>query len=801
MSSQNVETSSAGSSFAGTIRIKGAYENNLNHVDLTLPKNKLIVFTGLSGSGKSTLAMETLQRECQRQYMESMGMLTDLGTRPKVESIEGLSPAISISQQVTNQNPRSTVGTITEIAPFLRVLFSKIGEYPCPHSGNNVKELSASHFSFNKPQGACPTCKGVGMVSLPNVEMLIDKSKSIADFAITGWDQVYIDRYGASLTAAAKHYGFFIDIHTPIEEYDEIQMDLLLYGVLGEQFTRHFLNIAPPKTVPSGRFEGVVTNIMRRYEEKSSFSAKQRLEKYLIQQECPDCKGVKFRKDILEVRIFGVNILEALSMSLEELNDWLEKIVSLLSPQALDIVGQVIKDLQLRTKRIISVGAGYLTLDQPSVSLSAGEIQRVKLASVLGSGLTGVVYVLDEPTAGLHPKDRKNIVNVLFKLRDMGNTVIVIEHDLELMKSADCLVDFGPGAGKNGGNIVAVGTVEDLIASEDSVTGKHLNGYQGVCREKSIGNGKNIRITHANNANLKNLELDIPLGRFIGVSGVSGAGKTSLIFGLLGEAANAYFNQSKENYYENVTGFENLDGVISINSNSIGRSSRSNIATYTDIFTDIRKLFAGIAKKEKLSLETRHFSYNVTGGRCEKCQGAGRLLVSMNFLPDVEVVCPVCHGRRYQKEVLGVKYNGLSISDILDLSIDDAANILKNEKNISDNLKILQEVGLGYIGLGQSTSTLSGGEAQRLKLAKELAKNNSQKILYLFDEPTVGLHPQDVERLIGVFDRLVMKGNSVVVIEHNQNVLRAADWLIDLGPEGGKRGGCIMAQGKPEEIL
>lgn len=840
MNSQKEKPVSSGHSYADTIKIKGAYGNNLKHIDLTLPKNKLIVFTGLSGSGKSTLAMETLQRECQRQYMESMGLLTDLGTRPKVESIEGLSPAISISQQITNRNPRSTVGTITEIAPFLRVLFSKIGEYPCPHCGgiisgmdgenrdvcfdesssetedsseffeqmtvcphcgNNVKELSASHFSFNKPQGACPTCKGVGMVSLPNIELLIDKTKSISDFAITGWDQVYIDRYGTSLIQAAKHYGFSIDIHTPVGEYDEVQMDLLLYGVLGKQFIRHFPNIAPPKTVPTGRFEGVVTNIMRRYEEKSSFSAKQRLEKYLIQQKCPDCNGVKFRTDILEVRIFGVNILEALSMSLEEMNDWLDEIVSLLSPQAISVVGQVITDLQLRTKRIISVGVGYLTLNQPSISLSAGEVQRVKLASVLGSGLTGVVYVLDEPTAGLHQRERQNIVNVLFRLRDMGNTVIVIEHDLELMKAADYLVDFGPGAGKNGGNIVAVGTVEDIIACQDSVTGKYLNGYQGFRREKVMGNGKSIKIIHAKHSNLKDLELDIPLGRFVGVSGVSGAGKTSLIFGLLAEAANAYFEQTKKNRYGNVTGFENLDGVISIDSTSIGRSARSNIATYTDIFTDIRNLFAAIAKREKLFLEARHFSYNVPGGRCEKCQGTGKLLVSMNFLPDVEVLCPVCHGRRYQKEVLNVKYKDLSISDVLDLSIDDAAVCLKSESNIREKIQILQEVGLGYIGLGQSTNTLSGGEAQRLKLAKELSKSSNQKMLYLFDEPTVGLHPQDVDRLIGVFDRLVSKGNSVVVIEHNRKVLCAADWIIDLGPEGGKRGGCIIAQGSPEEIM
>lgn len=823
------------------IKIKGAYENNLKHIDLTIPKNKLVVFTGLSGSGKSTLAMETLQRECQRQYMESLGLMMDLSTRPKVESIEGLSPAISISQQITNRNPRSTVGTITELAPYLRVLFSKIGEHPCPHCGKtisgiygedadffltelegeteedgeffeqmiscpycgkNVKELSASHFSFNKPQGACPTCKGIGMLSLPNVELLIDKSKSITDFAVTGWDQVYIDRYGTSLINAAKHYGFSIDINIPVCEYDEVQMDLLLYGVLSKQFTHRFPNIAPPKTVPTGRFEGVITNLLRRYEEKNSFSAKQRLEKYLVQQKCPDCGGVRFRSDVLDVRVFGVNIMEALSMSLTEMSDWLECIESQLPQRVLDIIGHLLSDLQLRTKRMISVGAGYLSLDQPASSLSSGEIQRMKLASILGSGLTGVVYVLDEPTAGLHHRDRRNIIEVLRRLRDIGNTVIVIEHDLELMRAADYLVDFGPGAGKNGGRIVAAGTVDDMIACKDSITGKYLGGHiQGFKRQCAMGNGKSIHITHANVGNLKDLELDIPLAKFVAVSGVSGAGKTSLIFGVLAGAANDYFNQTKKDHVPNVAGLENVNEVISINSASIGRSNRSNIATYTDLFTDIRNMFAALAKKSNLPLEARHFSYNVSGGRCEKCQGVGKLLVSMNFLPDVEVTCPACLGRRYQKMVLNVKYKEHSISDILDLSIDDAAILLEGERNIRKKLQILQDVGLGYLGLGQSTSTLSGGEAQRLKLAKELAKSNSEKVLYLFDEPTVGLHPHDVERLIGVFDRLVKMGNSVVVIEHNQNVLLAADWIFVLGPEGGNHGGHLIAAGTPEEIL
>ncbi len=823
------------------IKIKGAYENNLKHIDLTIPKNKLIVFTGLSGSGKSTLAMETLQRECQRQYMESMGLLMDLGSKPRVESIEGLSPAISISQQSTNRNPRSTVGTVTELAPYLRVLFARLGRRPCPHCGEvvsgcehekadimltelpdgnednstlyeqmtacphcgeSIMELSASHFSFNKPQGACPACKGIGMVSMPDIDLMVDKKKNVAEFAIRGWDQAYVDRYSASLVNAARHYGVKFDISVPVGEYDEVQMDLLLYGVLSRQFTQRFPGVNPPKTVPEGRFEGIVTNLMRRYEEKSSFSAKQKLEKFLIQQECPECHGIRFRSDILSVEVLGVNITDALAMPLEEMSNWLQSIPQHLTAQEQEIIGGVLADLRRRTERIISVGAGYLRLNQTAGSLSAGEIQRIKLASILGSGLTGVVYVLDEPTAGLHHRDRESIIRVLRGLRDVGNTVIVIEHDLALMRAADHLVDFGPGAGKNGGNVIASGTVEDIIACNDSVTGKYLSGnIRPIKRRKSAGSGKSICISHADSGNLKDLSVEIPLGMFVTVSGVSGAGKTSLVFGVLAEAAEACFHQPKKKHNPHVSGLEELDEVVSINEASIGRSARSNAATYTDLFTDIRSLFAALAAKQNIGLEARHFSYNVPGGRCEKCQGAGKLTVSMHFLPDVEVVCPVCRGRRYQKSVLNVKYKGYSISDILDLSIDEAAGLLADEKNIAKKLAVLQEVGLGYLGLGQSAATLSGGEAGRLKLAKELSRRSGEKVLYLFDEPATGLHPQDADRLTDVFSRLVQRGNSVIVIEHNPGILLASDWIIDLGPEGGDRGGMIVASGTPEDIM
>jgi len=823
------------------INIKGAKENNLKNIDVKIPKNKLIVFTGLSGSGKSTLALETLQRECQRQYMESMGMTMDIGSKPKVDSIEGLSPAISINQQHTNSNPRSTVGTVTEISAYLRVLFSKLGERPCPHCGKiitqnynetafavytempdqesgdmelyeqmlpcthcgkQVVELTASHFSFNKPQGACSVCRGIGVVNSPDVSLLIDKSKSIREFAVYGWDQVYIDRYGASMLQAAKHFGFEMDIDTPAGRYNDVQMDLLLYGVLSKQFQKRFPDITPPKTVPDGRFEGVATSLMRRYTENNSQSARQKLEKFLIRKECPECQGIRFRPETLEVKVGGINIKQLLSMSFIGVSWWLKELSDSVSPEALDIVHQVVDDLKHRIDRLIDVGAGYLSLDQPAGSLSAGEWQRIKLASVLGSGLTGVLYVLDEPTAGLHSRDTGKIIEVLKHLRDMGNTVIVIEHDVEVMKAADHIIDFGPGAGKQGGRIVACGDVLEIISCNASITGKYLQGNSCQLKRKKLkGSSGHLSIRNANVNNLKNINIDIPLGRFVTVTGVSGSGKSSLIFGVLAEAAAAYFHQPKKSINPDISGFENLDDAIIINQQSIGRSNRSNAATYTDLFTDIRDLFSSLPETKANGLSAKHFSYNVTGGRCEKCQGTGKLSVSMHFLPDVEVVCPVCRGKRYRKPVLDIKYRGHNISEVLELSINEALVLFAGEENIALRLKVLQDVGLGYLGLGQSAATLSGGEAQRLKLAKELSGSSHGKVIYLFDEPTTGLHPHDAGRLINVFDRLVNLGNSVVVIEHNAELIMASDWVIDLGPEGGNEGGEIIAQGMPEEII
>ncbi len=824
------------------INIIGAKENNLKNIDVQLPKNKLIVFTGVSGSGKSTLALETLQRECQRQYMESMGMTMDIGSRPRVDRIEGLSPAISITQHQSNHNPRSTVGTVTEISSYLRVLFAKLGERPCPHCGKSITqnycesafeayselseeegeenelyeqtlpcphcgkqvfELTASHFSFNKPQGACALCRGIGVVNSPDVKLLMDHSKSIREFAISGWDQVYIDRYGASIIQAAKYYGFEMDIDTPIGEYNEVQMDLLLHGVLSRQFQKRFPDITPPKTVPEGRFEGVVTNLMRRYAESNTAGARQKLEKFLIRQECPECHGIRYRAEILEVKVGGKNIKELLSMSLVDVKEWLSLLPVTVSEEAWSVVQQVAEDLTSRIARIIDAGSGYLNLDQPAASLSAGESQRIKLAGVLGSGLTGVLYVLDEPTSGLHSRDTGKIIEVLKRLRDMGNTVLVIEHDTEIMKAADYIVDFGPGAGRQGGSVVACGDVSEIMSCKDSITGRYLQSsfYQAKREKLPCENAEYLEIRNADINNLKNINVAIPLKRFVTVTGVSGSGKSSLIFGSLAAACEAYFNQPKKNRTSLISGLDQLNGVVIINQQSIGRSNRSNAATYTDLFTDIRDLFAALPETIRQGLTAKHFSYNVPGGRCEKCQGTGKLSVSMNFLPDVEVICPICRGKRYQKQVLNVKYRGYNISDILELSIDEALELFVGEESITSKLQILQDVGLGYLGLGQSTATLSGGEAQRLKLAKELSTGGGGNVLYLFDEPTTGLHPHDANRLVQIFDRLVKLGNSVIVIEHHIEMIMESDWVIDLGPEGGKQGGEIVAQGTPEDIM
>jgi excinuclease ABC subunit A len=803
------------------IVVSGAKGNNLKNISLEIPKNKLIAMTGLSGSGKSTLAFDTLQRECQRLYMESLGMATDLLPRAKVDKIKGLSPSISIDQHHGNMNPRSTVGTITDILSFIRILFSKIGEYPCPHCGEiisqvnmisdefqknslcyhcrkTVKLMTKRDFSYNTPEGACPSCKGLGVTNEPNLKMLINYDKSIRNGGIFGWDEAYIYRYGEALVNAGRHYGFEFSIDSLIRDYNHVQMTLLLYGVESNQFKRLYPNINSPKTVPGGKFEGVVTNLMRRYSEKKS--GEEKLGKFLVSIVCSACDGMKFKEEICKVNICGKNIIEINSMNIEDCYDWMNHVFETLPKNIKEMVYPIIQMILEKLSRLVEIGVGYLSLGRIASSLSSGELQRIRLATLIGTGLTGVLYVLDEPTTGLHARDNNNLIEILRNLRDMGNTVLVVEHDPNFIEACDYVIDIGPGAGKYGGTIVAVGTPREIANNPKSITGKYLYNKSAVISpDKILGNGQSIHIKGAKVHNLKNIDVEIPLGKLVTISGASGAGKSSLLFDVLYQ----FVQNGKLDFEEcrDITGLENIKEVLMIDQQPIGRSSRSNAATYTDIFTSIRDLFANTPLAKEIKLKAKDFSFNVAGGRCDQCEGNGVLKVQMHFMPDLEVDCPECLGKRFKNHILEVKYKTHSISDILDMSIDEASIVFKNEKQVSEKLEILKQVGLGYLSLGQSASTLSGGEAQRIKLTKALGNTSSGNFLYLMDEPTTGLHPQDIERLISMLRRIVEQGNSVVVIEHNIDFIRSSDWVIDMGPEGGNRGGNIIAAGSPETIM
>ena len=814
------------------IVIKGAHLHNLKHVNLAIPKNHFVVLTGLSGSGKSTLALETLHKEGLRQYFESIGLVTFALSKPEVDSITGLSPSISVEQHLTNRSPRSTVGTATEVFTYLRVLFARIGHrvclncgadippvydvgagldesseedgtYPCPRCGAPVPNLTMAHFSFNKPQGACPTCTGLGVIHTGNLELLIDPAKSIRDGGVLYWNENELKRYSQVLRAAARHYSFTFDTTTPLGQLGEVQMDLLLHGAAGDRFRRHFPEIEPPQTVFGGRFEGIIPILMRRYAESVNNPAhRARLGTLLMEQTCPDCEGERLRPESRAVTVNEQTIIDASKMPLSSLLGWINTLEEWVSGKARPIAEPVIADLQERIRRLVDVGIGYLTLDRVTPSLSSGEAMRLRLAALLGSSLTGVLYVLDEPTIGLHPRDNGLLIGVLRRLRDLGNTVLVIEHDLDMMHAADILVDMGPGAGQHGGQVVAVGTPDEVACVAGSVTGQYLSGAKAVPVPPSRrrGNGHRLIIQGARVHNLKNLTVELPLATLIAVVGVSGSGKSSLIIDTLGRAANRRYHRSNEipGAHDTITGWEHLSNVVTIDQTAIGRSPRSNAATYTDIFTPIRQTFAN--QPEARDLDPRHFSFNVPGGRCDRCEGAGVLTVNMHFLPDVEVRCPVCRGRRFKEEVLRVRYRGVDIAQVLDLTIEEVLELFKDVSAVARKLDLMVDVGLGYLKLGQPATMLSGGEAQRIKLAKELGRRSSGHTLYLLDEPTTGQHPDDVARLLAVLQRLVDAGNTVLVIEHNVELIRTADWLIELGPEGGEAGGFLIAAGTPEEV-
>lgn len=923
------------------IIIKGANENNLKHIDVNIPRDKMVVITGLSGSGKSSLAFDTIYAEGQRRYVESLSAYARqfLGQmdKPDVELIDGLSPAISIDQKTTSKNPRSTVGTVTEIHDYLRLLYARIGQphcpvcgkpitsqtvdqmvdiilgYPegtkliimapvvrkrkgehekildrirregftrvridgemrlideeeikldkkfahnidivvdrivvregqesrlaealelsmkesdglatvqfmaddwkqektfssklaCPEHGISMEELEPRMFSFNSPFGACPTCNGLGFTQKLDPEKIIKTDLSITKGALgTVFASIeFAGIYRQMIDALALQHG--VDISVPYKDLPEKFKKELLYGTGDRHIKYTYVSrTSGNETKRDHPFEGLLNNLERRYRETSSDFMKDKMQKYMVTKPCPDCEGKRLKPEVLAVTVGGKNIADVSDMSIMEAYEFIN---SLELTEKEEIIGrQIIREIKERLKFLINVGLEYLTLSRSAGTLSGGESQRIRLATQIGSSLMGVLYILDEPSIGLHQRDNEKLLETLRKLTDLGNTLLVVEHDEDTMYAADHIIDIGPGAGIYGGELVAQGTVEDIKACKDSITGQYLSGARKieVPRHRREGNGKFITIKGAEENNLKNVDVDIPLGKFVCVTGVSGSGKSSLINEILYKGASNITNRTKEpaGKHKKILGIENIDKVINIDQSPIGRTPRSNPATYTGMFTPIRDLFASLPEAKIRGFEKGRFSFNVKGGRCEACSGDGIIKIEMHFLPDVYVPCEVCKGKRYNRETLEVKYKGKSIFDVLDMSVAEALDFFKNIPSIKRQLDTLNEVGLDYIKLGQPSTQLSGGEAQRVKLATELSKRSTGKTLYILDEPTTGLHFADVDKLIQVLEKLVDAGNTVVVIEHNLDVIKRADHLIDLGPEGGNRGGTIVATGTPEEI-
>ncbi|MBQ6346820.1 MAG: excinuclease ABC subunit UvrA [Clostridia bacterium] len=918
------------------IIIKGAREHNLKNVNLVIPRNKLIVMTGLSGSGKSSLAFDTIYAEGQRRYVESLSSYARqfLGQmeKPDVDYIEGLSPAISIDQKTTSRNPRSTVGTVTEIHDYLRLMYARIGvphcpkcgkpiqqqtvdqivdqilalpertklmilapvvrgrkgefvkmledmtkqgyvraridgelcelsdppklvknkkhtveividrlivrpdiqqrltdsletamklaeglvvasvidgedtlfsqNYACPDCGISIGELTPRMFSFNNPYGACLTCSGLGMLMKIDPAIVIpDRSLSLNQGAIqvSGWNSGEFDSMAHTyLTALSEQYGFSLD--TPVKDLPESAVNILLYGTNGEKVKIHYTRGDGGGTF-SAPFEGIVTNLERRYRETNSDAMKSLYEGYMSQVPCPDCAGKRLKKESLAVTIKERNIAEISDLSVRDCRAFFDGIT--LTERERIIAHQILKEIQSRLGFLTDVGLGYLTLSRSAGTLSGGEAQRIRLATQIGSGLVGVLYILDEPSIGLHQRDNRRLLNSLKGLRDLGNTLIVVEHDEETMLDADWIVDVGPGAGIHGGEIVAEGTPEEIMANPDSLTGQYLSGKKFVpipaTRREPTGW---LTIRGARTNNLKNIDVKLPLGVITCVTGVSGSGKSSLVNEILYKSLSKTLNRSRQRAgaHDGIDGVEQLNKIIAIDQSPIGRTPRSNPATYTGLFDMIRDVFAATPDAKARGYKPNRFSFNVKGGRCEACSGDGIIKIEMHFLSDVYVPCEVCKGRRYNRETLEVRYKGKNIYEVLEMTVDEALEFFRPIQKIARKLETMRDVGLGYVKLGQPATTLSGGEAQRVKLATELSRQATGRTIYVLDEPTTGLHVADVERLIQVLDRLAESGNTVVVIEHNLDVIKTADWIVDLGPEGGDGGGTVVVTGTPEEV-
>lgn len=797
------------------ISIRGAREGNLQNIDLDIPRGKLVVLTGLSGSGKSTLAVDVLYQECQRQYLEAMGYQ---GIRkPDVDSVRGASPAIVITQDAYHKNPRSSVGTATDIYTELRMLYEKLCTRNCPFCGEAIRasdcreeteghgedfrvymyccrcgrrmdKLTRTHFSFNTREGACPACQGLGYVLRVDETRVLHEDLSLEDGAVDYWQQKYKEYQIGVFFAALRHYGLPVPTGLPLASFSPLQRMILLHGTQDEALLSHFPHVAPPRTVSEGKYEGVCPILWRRLSDQGAGGG---AGAYFAQSPCPDCHGERLGALPRSATVAGMRLPELAVLPLEELGAWLCALETVLTRDERALVAPYLEDLRTKIGRIVRVGLGYLTPDRQTMTLSGGEAQRIKLSATLSGTLTGLLYVLDEPTIGLHPRDTGGILQVMRDLSDQGNTVLVIEHDPDVIRAADYVVDIGPGSGRFGGRVVGQGTPQALAAQAGSPTGQWLRAPRLTCRDAPPGMDASICIEDARLHNLKRLSVRFPKQCLTSVTGVSGSGKSSLVFGVLAQPGTTDAR---------VSGLDAFERVVTVAQSQIARMRRSNVATFIGLYDAIRKRFAQLPEAKALGLTASHFSFNTKGGRCEHCEGLGTVTSNMLFFEDIEAVCPVCHGQRFTEDVLSVCLDGRSITDVLALDVDEAAEALRGISALQKSLALLREVGLGYLTLGQTLTTLSGGEAQRLKLARELLGGVGKKSLYLIDEPTTGLHPLDVEHFLTLLRRMVDAGNTVILVEHNLQAIAASDWVVDLGPDGGNRGGELVACGTPKDI-